>query len=68
MTDDGWRCLDFHNLRRTWATALATADADPLLMIGCNGWNVLETFLEHYRGTYSPEAQQREREKVAWLG
>jgi len=27
----------------------------------------LETFLEHYRGTYSPEVQRRELEKVAWL-
>ena len=27
----------------------------------------LETFLDHYRGTFSPEAQQRERGKVEWL-
>ncbi|AXR77700.1 site-specific integrase [Natrarchaeobaculum sulfurireducens] len=66
--DDGWRYLGFHDLRRTWATALAAADVDPLLVIDWGGWNDLETFLEHYRGTYSPEAQQREREKVAWLG
>ncbi|ARS91410.1 tyrosine-type recombinase/integrase [Natrarchaeobaculum aegyptiacum] len=66
--DDGWRYLGFHDLRRTWATALAADDVDPLLVIDWGGWNDLETFLEHYRGTYSPEAQQREREKVAWLG
>jgi hypothetical protein len=38
-------------------------------MIVCDwgGWNDLETFLEHYRGKFSPEEQRRQREKVAWL-
>jgi len=31
------------------------------------GWNVLQTFLDNYRGTHNPEAQLREREKVGWL-
>jgi len=31
------------------------------------GWSDLETFFDHYRGTFSPEAQRRQRETVAWL-
>jgi len=65
--DAGWEHLGFHDLRRTWATALASDDVDPLLVCDWGGWNDLETFLEHYRGSYSPEAQQRERQKVSWL-
>lgn len=65
--EPGWRDLAFHDLRRTWATALASADVDPLLVCDWGGWNDLETFLDHYRGTFSPEAQQRERGKVDWL-
>ena len=65
--DAGWSHLGFHDLRRTWATALASEDVDPVLVCDWGGWNDLETFLEHYRGSYSPEAQQRERGKVGWL-
>lgn len=65
--EEGWRHLSFHDLRRTWATALASEDVDPLLVCDWGGWSDLETFLEHYRGTFSPEAQLRERGKVSWL-
>jgi integrase len=65
--DPGWQHLSPHDLRRTWATALASADVDPLLVCDWGGWEDLETFLDHYRGTFSPEAQQRERGKVDWL-
>jgi integrase len=65
--DDGWRYLPFHDLRRTWATALASEDVDPLLVCEWGGWDNLDTFLYHYRGTFSPEVQQRERAKVGWL-
>lgn len=65
--DDGWQNLSFHDLRRTWATSLAAKDVDPLVVCDWGGWNDLETFLDHYRGTFSPEAQLREREKVDWL-
>jgi hypothetical protein len=27
----------------------------------------LETFLEHYKGAFSPDAHRRERGKVDWL-
>jgi len=63
----GWNDLAFHDLRRTWATSLSASDVDPLLVCDWGGWNDLETFLDHYRGTYSPEAQRRERNKVDWL-
>lgn len=65
--DSAWKHVAFHDLRRTWATSLASQDVDPLLVCDWGGWNDLETFLDHYRGTFSPEAQRREREKVNWL-
>jgi integrase len=65
--DAGWRELSTHDLRRTWATSLADAEVDPLLALDWGGWEDLETFLEHYKGAYSPAAQRRAREKVDWL-
>ena len=65
--DAGWRELSTHDLRRTWATALADAEVDPLLALDWGGWEDLETFLEHYKGAYSPAAQRRARGKVDWL-
>lgn len=66
--DDGWTFLTPHDLRRTWATLLAADDVDPLLVCDWGGWEDLEVFLEHYRGSYSPAVQRRELEKVEWLG
>lgn len=65
--DDMWQYVTPHDLRRTWATSLAAAEVDPLLVCDWGGWSDLETFLEHYRGTYSPDAQRRELQKVGWL-
>jgi len=65
--DDRWLHVSFHDLRRTWATSLASRDVDPLIVCDWGGWSDLDTFLEHYRGVYSPEAQQREWAKVDWL-
>ena len=65
--DDAWAQVSFHDLRRSWATNLAAAGVDPILVLDVGGWNDLETFLDHYRGSYSPEAHRREREKVTWL-
>lgn len=65
--DKGWTYLSYHDLRRTWATNLGAQDVDPLVVLDWGGWNDLDTFLDHYRGIYSPEAQQRERAKVEWL-
>ena len=65
--DEGWHFLSTHDLRRTWATALANDEVDPLLVLEWGGWEDLETFLDHYKGSYSPAAQQRARDKVDWL-
>jgi len=68
QTDDHrWRWLSFHDLRATWATALRNKEVDALVVCDWGGWSDLETFLDHYRGTSTPEAQRREREKVDWL-
>lgn len=67
-SDEGWTYLTPHDLRRTWATLLAADDVDPLLVCDWGGWEDLEVFLEHYRGSYSPEVQRRELQKVDWLG
>jgi len=65
--DPYWQHLTFHDLRRTWATSLRSADVDAMVVCDWGGWEDLETFLDHYRGTSTPEAQRREREKVDWL-
>jgi integrase len=65
--DDYWQYLGYHDLRRTWATSLRSADVDAMVVCDWGGWQDLDTFLDHYRGTHSPEAQKREREKVGWL-
>jgi len=62
-----WQYLSPHDLRRTWATNLRAAGADPLVVLAWGGWNDLETFLDHYQGTHSPEMQREERSKVDWL-
>lgn len=65
--DERWEYLTMHDLRRTWATQLKGANVDSLLVCDWGGWEDLETFLDHYRGTYAPDVQAREREKVSWL-
>lgn len=65
--DPGWEYLSTHDLRRTWAGQLRNADVDAMVVCDWGGWNDLETFLEHYKGTSTPEAQRRERGKVDWL-
>lgn len=65
--DDRWQYVSPHDLRRTWATNLRAAGADPLVVLAWGGWSDLETFLDHYQGTHSPEMQREERQKVEWL-
>jgi integrase len=65
--EPGWQYVGYHDLRRTWATSLRSEDVDAMLVCDWGGWDDLDTFLDHYRGTHSPEAQRREREKVGWL-
>lgn len=66
-SEPGWAYVGFHDLRRTWATQLRSADVDAMVVLDWGGWSDLETFLDHYRGTHTPEAQRRERQKVDWL-
>ena len=65
--DEMWAYLSPHDLRRTWATALKADDVESLIVCDWGGWTNLETFLEHYRGAFSPDAQRQQREKVSWL-
>lgn len=62
-----WTYLTMHDLRRTWATSLKGAEVDAMLVCDWGGWSDLETFLDHYRGKFSPEAQRKQRKKVGWL-
>jgi len=65
--DEMWNKVSMHDLRRTWATSLKGEEVDAMMVCDWGGWSNLETFLQHYRGKFSPEAQQRQRRKVDWL-
>jgi len=65
--DEMWRHVTPHDLRRSWATLLSADIDDPLLIMDFGGWENMDTFLEHYRGSYSPAVQRRELSKVDWL-
>jgi len=56
-----------HDLRRSWATLLSADIDDPLLIMDFGGWEDIETFLQHYRGSYSPRVQREQLSKVGWL-
>lgn len=65
--DEMWAYVTPHDMRRTWATLMSAEIDDPLLIMDFGGWERLDTFLEHYRGSYSPDVQRRELSKVDWL-
>lgn len=65
--DDMWQEVSPHDLRRTWATLMSADIEDPLLIMDWGGWEDMETFLDHYRGSYSPRVQRQELSKVDWL-
>lgn len=65
--DEMWEYVSPHDLRRTWATNLKGADVESLIVCDWGGWSDLETFLDHYRGAFSPDVQAAQREKVDWL-
>lgn len=65
--DERWLFVSMHDLRRTWAGQLANADVNETVALRWGGWNDLDTFLDHYRGEATAEAQRRERAKVDWL-
>lgn len=66
--DKGWTFLDVHDLRRTWATDLLEQGVLPSVVMSWGGWDDWDTFREHYLGEFSPEALERERGKVDYLG
>lgn len=69
-SDEMWREVTTHDLRRTWATALKSNtddEIDSLLVLDWGGWASLEVFLDTYRGAFSPEKQKEARESVDWL-
>jgi hypothetical protein len=53
--------VGLHERRRTWATQLRSTDVDAMVVCDRGGWNDLDTFFDHYRGTHTSEAQRRER-------
>jgi integrase len=65
--DEMWKHVTPHDLRRSWATLMSADIDDPLLIMDWGGWEDIETFLEHYRGSYSPAVQRRQLSKVDWL-
>ena len=65
--DEMWAEVTPHDLRRSWATLLSADVDDPLLIMDFGGWDDIDTFLKHYRGSYSPAVQRRELSKVSWL-
>jgi len=67
--DKGWSYLDVHDLRRSWgAHLLWNCGVLPAVVMEFGGWNDWGTFEEHYLGAISPEAQQRERAKIDYVG
>jgi integrase len=65
--DEMWEYVTPHDMRRTWATLMSAEIDDPLLIMDFGGWERLDTFLEHYRGSYSPDVQRRQLAQVDWL-
>lgn len=65
--EEMWGEVTPHDLRRTWATSLDGSDVSMNIVCDWGGWTDIDTFLDHYRGTNSPEIQREQREKVDWL-
>lgn len=67
--DKGWSFLDVHDLRRSWGGHLLwNCGVAPMVVMEFGGWEDWETFKKHYMGQITPEAQQRERGKIDYLG
>jgi len=65
--DERWHYVSFHDLRRTWAGSLANDDVEASVAMLWGGWTDIDTFQDHYRGAFTPQAQQNERDKLDWL-
>jgi len=67
--DSGWSYLDVHDLRRSWGGHLLwNCGVLPTVVMEFGGWEDYSTFAEHYMGEITPEAQQRERSKIDYVG
>lgn len=67
--DIGWSYLDVHDLRRSWGGHLLwNCGVLPTVVMEFGGWDDWQTFAEHYMGEITPEAQQRERSKIDYVG
>jgi len=67
-SDEGWKFLGPHDLRRSWGVRLLEDGVLPSVVMEWGGWEDWQTFRNHYLAEFSPEALRRERNKVAWLG
>lgn len=67
--DRGWQFLDVHDLRRSWGGHLLwNCGVYPPVVREFGGWEDWETFEEHYMGQMTPEARDRERQKIDYVG
>lgn len=67
--DPGWQYLDVHDLRRSWGGHLLwNCGVLPAVVMDFGGWEDYQTFQKHYLGEITPEAQQRERAKIDYVG
>jgi len=67
--DEGWQYLDVHDLRRSWGGHLLwDCGVMPTVVMEFGGWEDWDTFASHYMGQITPEAAQRERAKIDYMG
>jgi len=67
--DKGWSYLDVHDLRRSWGGHLLwNCGVSPMSVMQFGGWSDWATFEEHYMGEMTPEARDRERGKIDYMG
>lgn len=67
--DKGWQYVGPHDLRRSWGGHLLwNCGVSPMSVMEFGGWSDWKTFEEHYMGEMTPEARDRERSKIDYLG
>jgi len=67
--DSGWSYVDPHDLRRSWGGHLLwNCGVSPMSVMEFGGWSDWATFEEHYMGEMTPEARDRERGKIDYMG
>lgn len=67
--DEGWAFVDVHDLRRSWGGHLLwNCGVSPMSVMEFGGWSDWATFEEHYMGEMTPEARDRERGKIDFVG